>query len=63
MIGHSVIITGLGIWLQGISFGKITSNSNLATQRVQLNVVPVEQLNVTADYSGPDCRPAMPARS
>lgn len=42
--------TGLGIWLQGISFGKITANSNLATQRVQLNVVPVDQLNVTFDY-------------
>lgn len=42
--------TGLGIWLQGISFGKVTSNSNLATERVQVNVVPVEQLNVTFDY-------------
>lgn len=42
--------TGLGIWLQGISFGKLTSNSNLATQRVQVNVVPVEALNVTFDY-------------
>lgn len=42
--------SGLGIWLQGISFGKLTSNSNLATHRVQLNVVPVETLNVTVDY-------------
>lgn len=42
--------SGLGIWLQGISFGKITTNSNLATQRIQLNLVPVEQLNVTFDY-------------
>lgn len=42
--------TGLGIWLQGISFGKLTANSNLATHRVQLNVVPVETLNVTFDY-------------
>lgn len=42
--------TGLGIWLQGISFGKLTANSNLATHRVQLNVVPVEALNVTFDY-------------
>jgi len=42
--------TGLGIWLQGISFGKLTSNSNLATHRVQINVVPVETLNVTFDY-------------
>ena len=36
--------------MQGISFGKITSNSNLATQRIQFNLVPVEQLNVTFDY-------------
>ena len=42
--------TGLGIWLQGISFGKITTNSNLATERVQINLVPVEQLNVTFYY-------------
>jgi hypothetical protein len=45
-----LLSTGLGIWLQGISFGKIVSNSNLATHRVQLNVVPVETLNVTFDY-------------
>ena len=42
--------TGLGIWLQGISFGKLTANSNLATHRVQLNMAPVETLNVTFDY-------------
>lgn len=42
--------TGLGIWLQGISFGKLTSNANLATHRIQLNVVPVETLNVTVDF-------------
>lgn len=45
-----LLSTGLGTWLQGISFGKILSNSNLATHRVQLNVVPVETLNVTFDY-------------
>lgn len=45
-----LLSTGLGIWLQGISFGKITSNSNLVTHRVQLNVVPMEALNVTFDF-------------
>ncbi len=45
-----LLSTGLGIWLQGISFGKIVSNSNLVTHRVQLNAVPVETLNVTFDY-------------
>lgn len=45
-----LLSTGLGMWLQGISFGKIVSNSNLATHRVQLNVAPLETLNVTFDY-------------
>lgn len=46
----SLLSTGLGIWLQGISFGKLFSNSNLATHRIQMNVVPVEALNVTFEY-------------
>lgn len=46
----SLLSTGLGIWLQGVSFGKITSNSNLETHRVQFNVAPSEKLNLTFDY-------------
>lgn len=46
----SLLSTGLGIWLQGISFGKLFSNSNLATHRVQFNIVPIETLNVTFEY-------------
>jgi hypothetical protein len=45
-----LLSTGLGVWLQGVSFGKITSNSNLETQRVQFNVAPNEMLNLTLDY-------------
>jgi hypothetical protein len=45
-----LLSTGLGIWLQGVSFGKLTSNSNLATHRIQFNVAPTERLNVTFDY-------------
>lgn len=45
-----LLSTGLGIWLQGINFGKLFTNSNLTTQRIQINLVPVEQLNVTFDY-------------
>jgi hypothetical protein len=45
-----LLSTGLGIWLQGLSFGKLTSNSNLETHRVQFNVAPFETLNVTFDY-------------
>ncbi len=42
--------TGLGIWLQGISFGKLFANTNLVTHRVQLNLVPVEALNLTFEW-------------
>jgi hypothetical protein len=42
--------TGLGIWLQGISFGKVTTNSNLVTHRVQLNVAPARPVNITFDF-------------
>jgi hypothetical protein len=44
--------TGLGIWLQGVSFGKLFGNTNLATHRVQMNVAPVETLNLTFDWHG-----------
>lgn len=45
-----LLSTGLGIWLQGVSFGKITSNANLESHRVQFNVAPNEKLNLTFDY-------------
>ncbi|CAH1674035.1 conserved hypothetical protein [Hyphomicrobiales bacterium] len=45
-----LLSTGLGIWLQGVSFGKFTSNSNLETHRVQFNLAPNEKLNLTFDY-------------
>lgn len=45
-----LLSTGLGNWLQGISLGKLTSNSNLKVHRVQLNVVPRPELNVTFDW-------------
>lgn len=45
-----ILATGLGNWLQGISFGKLTSNSNLAVHRLQFNVVPMPTLNVTFDW-------------
>lgn len=47
-----MLSTGLGNWLQGISFGKITSNSNLAVHRVQFNVTPQPELNLTLDWHG-----------
>ncbi len=45
-----LLSTGLGNWLQGISFGKLTSNSNLSVHRLQFNVVPMPTLNVTFDW-------------
>lgn len=45
-----LLSTGLGNWLQGISFGKLTSNSNLAVHRLQFNVTPNPALNLTFDW-------------
>jgi hypothetical protein len=45
-----LLSTGLGNWLQGITFGKITSNSNLAVHRLQFNLVPMPSLNLTFDW-------------
>jgi hypothetical protein len=43
----SLMSTGLGNWLQGISFGKVYRNANLDTLRVQANVAPREGMNLT----------------
>ncbi len=45
-----LLSTGLGNWLQGVTFGKTTSNSNLNVHRVQLNVAPSSRLNLTLDW-------------
>jgi hypothetical protein len=45
-----LLSTGLGNWLQGITFGKITSNSNLAVHRLQFNLQPTMALNLTFDW-------------
>lgn len=41
---------GLGEWLQGVSFGKVLAQSNKLSQRVRLNLVPVNSLNLTFDW-------------
>lgn len=46
----SVLSTGLGNWLQGITFGKLVANSNLAVHRLQFNVTPDPSLHLTLDY-------------
>lgn len=43
----SLMSTGLGNWLQGVSFGKVYRNANLNTARIQVNVVPQENMNLT----------------
>ncbi len=45
-----LLSTGLGNWLQGVVFGKITSNSNLAVHRLQFNLVPTPALNLTLEW-------------
>jgi hypothetical protein len=39
--------TGLGNWLQGLSFGKLYRNANLNTHRIQANVAPRAGMNLT----------------
>ena len=46
----SLMSTGLGIWLQGISLGKVYRNGNLNTHRIQGNVAPQRGMNVTFTY-------------
>lgn len=41
---------GLAEWLQGISFGKVLSQTNRTTHRVRFNVSPADELNLTIDY-------------
>jgi hypothetical protein len=45
-----LLSTGLGNWLQGVTFGKLTSNSNLAVHRLQFNLQPTPALNLTFDW-------------
>lgn len=45
-----LLSTGLGNWLQGVTFGKITSNSNLAVHRLQFNLAPSASVNLTFDW-------------
>lgn len=41
---------GLAEWLQGISFAKVLTQSNKITDRVRLNLVPMQNLNLTFDW-------------
>ena len=43
----SLMINGLGNWLQGISLGKVYRNANLQTHRIQANVSPKQGMNAT----------------
>jgi hypothetical protein len=45
-----LLSTGLGNWLQGVTFGKLTSNANLAVHRLQFNLQPNPMLNLTFDW-------------
>ena len=46
----SLFSGGLAEWLQGISFGKVLSQTNRTTHRLRFNVSPVAELNLTLDY-------------
>lgn len=42
--------SGLDEWVQGVSFKKVVTNSNLDTHRIRLNFGPDARLNYTIDY-------------
>jgi hypothetical protein len=46
----ALLSTGLGNWLQGVTFGKLVSNSNLAVHRLQFNLQPTPAVNLTFDW-------------
>ena len=41
---------GIAEWLQGVSFAKILTQSNKISDRVRLNLVPIQNLNLTLDW-------------
>jgi hypothetical protein len=43
----SLMVNGLGNWLQGVSFGKVYRNANLNTHRIQANVSPRAGMNLS----------------
>ena len=47
---ESLMSTGFGNWLQGMSFGKVYRNANLNTNRLQANVAPREGMNLTLEW-------------
>lgn len=46
----ALMSNGLGIWLQGVSFGKVYRNANLETHRLQANVAPRRGVNLTLTW-------------
>ena len=46
----SMMSTGFGNWLQGMSFGKVYRNANLNTHRIQANVTPRQGMNLTFSW-------------
>jgi hypothetical protein len=46
----SMMSTGLGRWLQGISLGKVYRNANLNTHRIQTNIAPRKGMNLTLTW-------------
>lgn len=41
---------GLAEWLQGISFAKVLTQSNKISDRIRLNLVPMQNVNLTFDW-------------
>ncbi|MCI0472935.1 MAG: alginate export family protein, partial [Ignavibacteria bacterium] len=41
---------GLGNWIQGLSFRKVSGNSNIGAHRIQLDLYPKQDMLVSLDY-------------
>lgn len=55
--------SGLDDWVQGVSFKKVVSNSNLDTHRIRVNFGPDPRLNYTVDYFRLEAHRTLPGRA
>jgi hypothetical protein len=45
-----ILTGGLGNWVQGINFRKVSGNGNIISHRIELKIYPVKNLELSVDY-------------
>jgi hypothetical protein len=55
--------SGLDEWVQGVTFKKVVTNSNLDTHRIRVNFGPDPRLNYTVDYFRLEAHRTLPGQS